>query len=207
VEKEKQDRRESEMVKQRVVKIFLTYKGEYLGFRGNEFFVNDKNRKEKASWDIEHKEISEIVLKAGNLVSTNALETALEWKISVILTKWNGEPIGVIKALDDDSHVKTRLCQYETVKNSLGLEVVKKIVYAKLKGQNQVLRNHGFRQHDLMGIKTKIRSVQPSDLTTLRKRLMPFEGLARQGISNRFSAYFHSGLELNTAEQRELMTL
>lgn len=56
----------------------MTDRGEYLGFRGNEFFINDKNRKERGSWDIEHKEINEIVLKAGNLVSTNALETALE---------------------------------------------------------------------------------------------------------------------------------
>jgi CRISPR/Cas system-associated endonuclease Cas1 len=124
------------MRKGRTVKIFLTDRGEYLGFRGNEFFVNDKNRKERGSWDIEHKEISEIFLKAGNLVSTNALETALEWKISTVITDWSGKPLGIVKALDDDSHVKTRLMQYESVKNSLGSEIAKKIVYAKLKGQN-----------------------------------------------------------------------
>jgi hypothetical protein len=45
------------MRKSRTIKIYLTDKGEYLGFRGNEFFIRDKNRKEKGSWDIEHKEI------------------------------------------------------------------------------------------------------------------------------------------------------
>jgi CRISPR-associated protein Cas1 len=160
------------MRKGRTVKIYLTDRGEYLGFRGNEFFINDKNRKEKGSWDIEHKEIGEIVLKAGNLVSTNALETALEWKISVLLTRWNGEPLGMIKALDDDSHVKTRLCQYESVNNGLGLKIAKKIVYAKLKGQNEVLRKYGFRQFDLMRIKEGIEKAGD------RQALLTLEGHA-----------------------------
>jgi CRISPR-associated protein Cas1 len=158
------------MRKGRTVNIYLTDRGEYLGFRGNEFFVNDKNRKERGSWDIEHREISEIILKAGNLVSTNALETALEWKISVLLTRWNGEPLGMIKALDDDSHVKTRLCQYESVNNGLGLEIAKKIVYAKLKGQNEVLRKYGFKQFDLMKIKDTIDNAED------RQTLLTLEG-------------------------------
>jgi CRISPR-associated protein Cas1 len=158
------------MRKGRTVKICLTDRGEYLGFRGNEFFINDKNRKERGSWDIEHKEISEIVLKAGNLVSTNALETALQWKISTVITDWSGEPLGIVKALDDDSHVKTRLCQYEGVKNDLGFEIAKKIVYAKLKGQNEVLRKYGFKQFDLMNIKDRIGKIED------RQRLLTLEG-------------------------------
>jgi len=160
------------MRKGRIVKIYLTDRGEYLGFRGNEFFIRDKNRKEKGSWDVENREISEIVLKAGNLISTNALETALEWKISVLFTRWNGEPLGMIKALDDDSHVKTRLCQYESVKNCLGLEIAKKIVYAKLKGQNEVLKKYGFRQFDLMRIKEGIEKAED------RQTLLTLEGHA-----------------------------
>jgi CRISPR-associated protein Cas1 len=158
------------MRKGRTVKIFLTDRGEYLGFRGNEFFIRDKNRKEIGSFDVEHKEISEIVLKAGNLVSTNALETALEWKISVLLTRWNGEPLGIIKALDDDSHVKTRLCQYESVNNGLGLEIAKKTLYAKLKGQNEVLRKYGFKQYDLLKAKDSI------DRAENRQSLLTLEG-------------------------------
>jgi len=165
------------MVQQRTVKIHLTDNGEYLGFRGNEFFVNDKNRKERGSWDIENKQISEIVLKAGNLVSTNALETALEWKISMVITRWNGEPIGILKALDDDSHVETRINQYESVKNGMGMEIAKKIVYAKLEGQNQVLRKYGLRQIDLMAIKDRLNDVEGSDLTSMRKRLLQIEAV------------------------------
>jgi hypothetical protein len=71
----KEHKRMEIMRKGRTVKIFLTDRGEYLGFRGNEFFVNDKNRKEKGSWGIEHREISEIVLKAGNLEEETALRT------------------------------------------------------------------------------------------------------------------------------------
>lgn len=164
------------MVRQRTKKIFVTDNGEYLGFRGNTFFLNDKNREEKGSWDIEHKEISEIVLKAGNLVSTNALVTALEWKVSMVVTRWNGEPVGILKALDDDSHIKTRLGQYESVSNGLGIDIAKKIVYAKLEGQNKVLRKYGFRQHDLFGIRNRINNVEESNLVAVRKRLLGIEG-------------------------------
>jgi CRISPR-associated protein Cas1 len=158
-------------------KIHLTESGEYLGVRANEFFLNDKNRKEKGKWDFEQQQISEIVLKAGNLVSTNALETALEFKISVVITRWNGEPIGILKALEDDSHIETRINQYKTVKNGMGIETAKKIVYAKLEGQNQVLRKYGLRQFDLMGIKDKINHAEGTNLTTIRKQLLPIEGI------------------------------
>jgi CRISPR/Cas system-associated endonuclease Cas1 len=63
--------------------------------------------------------------------------------MSVLLTRWNGEPLVVIKALDDDSHAKTQLMQYESINNGLGLEIAEKIVYAKLKSQNQVLSKYG----------------------------------------------------------------
>ena len=165
------------MVQTRTVKIHLTESGEYLGVRANEFFLNDKKRKEKAKWDFEQQQISEIVLKAGNLVSTNALETALEFKISMVITRWNGEPIGILKALDDDSHVETRINQLESVKNGVGIEIAKKIVYAKLEGQNQVLRRSGLRQLDLMRIKDKINHAEGSNLTTIRKQLLPIESV------------------------------
>lgn len=160
------------MRKGRTVKILLTDRGEYLGFRANEFFVRDRNRKEKGSWDVEHKEISEIVLKAGNLVSTNALETALELKTRILFTRWNGEPLGTIKALDDDSHVKTRIMQYESFNNGLGLEIARKIVYAKLKGQNEILKKYGFREFDLMRMKEGVDNAED------RQALLTLEGHA-----------------------------
>jgi CRISPR-associated protein Cas1 len=166
------------MVQQRTVKIHLVDSGEYLGVRANEFFLNDKNRKEKGKWDFEQQQISEIVLKAGNLVSTNALETALEWKISLVITRWNGEPIGVLKALEDDSHIETRINQYESVKNGMGIEIAKKIVYAKLEGQNQILRKYALRQLDLMRIKDKINHVEGLNLTTVRKQLLTIERIS-----------------------------
>lgn len=86
------------------------------------------------------------------------------------MTKWNGEPLGVIKALDDDSYVKTRLCQYESVNNSLALEIARKIVYAKLKGQNEVLKKYGFKQFDLMKIKDSV------DKAEDRQSLLTLEG-------------------------------
>jgi CRISPR/Cas system-associated endonuclease Cas1 len=65
------------------------------------------------------------------------------------------------------------LCQYESVNNGLGFDIAKKIVYAKLKGQNEVLRKYGFRQFDLMKIKDTI------DKADDRQRFSDVEEMAK----------------------------
>jgi len=47
-----------------------------------------------------------------------------------------------MKSLDDDSHVETRLRQYEAVKNVRGVYIAKQIVLAKMKGQSLVLAKY-----------------------------------------------------------------
>ncbi|MEM3378714.1 MAG: hypothetical protein QW674_07215 [Candidatus Bathyarchaeia archaeon] len=41
----------------------------------------------------------------------------------------SGNPVAVLRSLDDDSHVKTRLAQYEALNNGKGLEIAKRIVF------------------------------------------------------------------------------
>jgi len=57
--------------------------------------------------------IGEVVLKSGNLVSTGVLSALGFWEIDVLITTRNGYPIAMLKNLEDDAHVKTRICQYE----------------------------------------------------------------------------------------------
>ena len=55
-----------------------------------------------------------------------------------------GRPVAMLKSFDDDSHVETRVCQYEALKNEKGLYIAKQFVHAKMKGQNLLLGKNGF---------------------------------------------------------------
>ena len=90
-------------------------------------------------------EIGEVVLNSGNLVSTGALTALAALGVDVVIATRNGRPVAMLKNLDDDAYVKTRICQYEALKNNKGVYVAKQIILAKILGQNQVLRKHGSR--------------------------------------------------------------
>jgi CRISPR/Cas system-associated endonuclease Cas1 len=72
----------------------------------------------------------------------------------------NLKPIAVLRSLDDDEHIKTRICQYEAMKNGKGVQIAKQIVYSKIESQN--------------------RSLNSNNLKDIRKRLMPIEGKATE---------------------------
>jgi CRISPR/Cas system-associated endonuclease Cas1 len=73
-------------------------------------------------------DIGEVVLKSGNMVSTGALASCGFWDIDVLITTQKGRPVAMLKSLNDDSHVKTRLCQYEAYSNGKWVRIAKQIV-------------------------------------------------------------------------------
>jgi CRISPR-associated protein Cas1 len=158
-----------------VQKIVLDDYGSYLGMEKGCFVVRDKHG-ESWKYPLFESEIGEVVLRSGNAVSTSALASMGFWGINVLILTQEGKPIAVLKSLDDDDHVKTRICQYEALKNGKGIEIAKAVVYAKIESQNLVLRKYGLRQHDLMMVKDKINSLESDSLSMLRKRLLPIEG-------------------------------
>jgi hypothetical protein len=60
-----------------------------------------------------------------------------------------GRPDAMLKSMDDDSHVRTRLCQYEIIHCEKGLEIAKQLVLGKKKGQNVLLEKHSLHSHDI----------------------------------------------------------
>ncbi len=67
-----------------------------------------------------------------------------------------GRPVAMLKSFDDDSHVKTRLCQYEALSNGKGVEIAKQIVLAKMRGQNSLLGKYDLKLHDEGAITSKV---------------------------------------------------
>ena len=160
----------------KVLNLRLDSFGSFLGMEKGCIIVRDRNGNEE-KYPLFEAEIGEVVLQSGNLVSTGVLSALGFWGIDVLITTRNGRPIAMLKNLEDDAHVKTRINQYEAIKNGKGVYTAKQIVLAKILGQNEVLKKYGLRQHDIMGIKEAIGRLE-GDLKTVRKRLMVIEAKA-----------------------------
>jgi CRISPR-associated endonuclease Cas1 len=157
----------------KTVNLNLDTYGNYLGMEKGCIILRDRQRKEKR-YPLFEQEIGEVVLKSGNMVSTGVLSALGFWGIDVLVCTRNGRPIAILKNLEDNSHVRTRVAQYEALKNGKGITTAKRIVYAKALGQNQILKKYGLRQHDIMGIKEAI-DREPMDLMSARKTLTLIE--------------------------------
>jgi CRISPR-associated protein Cas1 len=129
------------------LKIELEDYGSYLGRDAGCFELKTKDG------NVEHyphfeKEIGECVLKSGSYVSVDALIDLMLWNIDTYIMTRHNRVVGFLKNVEDDSHVKTRVAQYQAVENGKGLKVAKEIVNAKIQGQNMVLRKYGLKAID-----------------------------------------------------------
>lgn len=169
------------MVKSKVLKLVLDSRGSYLGMEKGCFTVKDKVGKVQ-KYPLFESEIGEIQLKSGNLVSTGALVSCGFWGIDCLFLTQKGRPVAMLKSLDDDSHVKTRICQYEALKNEKGVHIAKQFVLGKLEGQNQVLKKYGLKRHGF-SVMEKVKNFA-DDTSGLRTRLMSIEGHASDKYFN-----------------------
>jgi CRISPR/Cas system-associated endonuclease Cas1 len=124
------------MVHKKVLKLKLEGNGSYLG-RGKGCFIIKHKNGDTEQYPLFTKEIGEAELRDHNSVSTGALISLAQWDIETIITDFNGLPVAILKNLNDDSHVKTRVSQYEVSKNNKGIGIAKQIVLSKIEGQNR----------------------------------------------------------------------
>jgi len=158
----------------KVLKIALEGRGSYLGMEKGCFVLRDKERNVHR-YPLFENEVGEVVLGSGNTVSTSALATCGFWGIDCLFLTQKGRPVAMLKSLDDDSHVMTRVCQYEALKTEKGVHIAKQLVLGKIEGQNQVLKKYGLRQHGFAVVE-KVSNLEADDLLKLRTRLMAYEG-------------------------------
>jgi len=67
------------------------------------------------------------------------------WNIDTYIMTRHNRVIGFLKNVEDDSHVKTRVAQYQALENGKGLKIAQEIVKSKIQGQNMVLRKYGLK--------------------------------------------------------------
>ena len=166
-------------MKAKVLKLVIDGCGNYLGMEKGCFVIKDKHETVRRIPLFEN-EIGEIVVSSGNFISTGVLACCGFWNIPVVVKTRNGNPVAVLRSLDDDSHVKTRIAQYEALKNGKGVKIAKEIVYSKIESQNILLRKYGLKRHDLIVVKRKIQNIESSNIKDVRKKLLPIEGKASE---------------------------
>lgn len=103
-----------------------------------------------------------------------ALASCGFWDIDVLIATQKGRPVAMLKALDDDSHVKTRVAQYQALTNEKGINIAKQIVLAKIEGQNQVLAKYRLKMHD--SYHRRLQAINIDSLEQGRRKLMALEG-------------------------------
>jgi len=131
----------------KTLKIELSDYGDYLGRDAGCFEIKHKNGKVENYPHFE-KLIGECKLMSGSYVSVDALIDLALWNIDTFVVTKRNRVVAVLKNLEDDSHVKTRISQYEALRNGKGIEIAKQIIKSKIEGQNKVLKKYGLRPID-----------------------------------------------------------
>jgi len=165
------------MIDARNQRIVMDGNGSYLGMSRGCFVLRDRKGNEE-KYPLFENQIKEVVLQSGNSISTGALASLGFWDVDVLVMTARGKPVAVMKGIDDDSHVKTRLCQYESYNGEKGIEIAKQLILGKIQGQNVLLSNYGFETHDMDQITHWVNKVRANKLETMRPRLMQIEGTA-----------------------------
>jgi CRISPR-associated protein Cas1 len=172
----------------KVLKVELSNYGSYLGRAEGCFEVRDKSGKVERYPHFQ-KEIGEAVLKSGSYVSVDALIDLALWNIDTYIVTKRNRVVAVLKNLEDDSHVKTRVCQYEALSNGKGLYIAKQILKAKLEGQNLILKKHGMRPLDPHPL-FEVGKADTESLESARRKLMTAEShCAKQYFKQIFSLF------------------
>lgn len=161
-------------MKIKTVKIALEGYGSYLGMEKGCFTVKNRERQIRR-YPLFENLIDEIRVKTGNLISSGVLASCGFWGIDCLFITQKGRPVAMLRSLDDDSHVKTRICQYEALKTEKAFHVAKQLVLGKLEGQNQVLKKYGVKRHAYSVIE-KVNDLETQNMEKIRIRLMSIEG-------------------------------
>jgi len=92
----------------------------------------------------------------------------------VLISTRRGRPVAMLKSLEDDSHVKTRVGQFRALSNGKGFDVAKELVLSKMKGENFVFAKYGLELHD-PELADSIERVRSDSLVKARKKLIAIE--------------------------------
>lgn len=164
----------------KVLKVELSDYGSYLGRAQGCFELRDKAGK------VEHyphfkKEIGEAVLKSGSYVSVDALIDLALWNIDTYIMTRRNRVVAFLKNVEDDSHVQTRIAQYQAVLDEEKcVEIAKQFVIAKIQGEISVLKKYKLDYTRNAHYLSEVEHLEFTNLKQTRQRLTVIEGHSAQ---------------------------
>jgi len=159
----------------KILKVELSDYGSYLGRAEGCFQIRDKTGKTQ-QYPHFQKKIGECVLKSGSYVSVDALVDLALWNIDTYVMTRRNRVVALLKNVEDDSHVATRLAQYQAVlDNEKCMEIAKKFVTAKIKGQSVVLKKYKLDYAENSKYISQIENLHFENLKLTRRKLMAIE--------------------------------
>jgi CRISPR-associated protein Cas1 len=179
-------------------KLVLDGNGSYLGMEKGCYVLRDKSG-EIERYPLFEQEIGEVILKSGNSISTGALASFGFWDIDVLVLTQRGRPVAMLKSLDDDSHVQTRIAQYQASLDERAFTIAKSLVKAKLESQNIILRKYGLDPH-LDDFKGSIERTETKNLELFRRRMTGIEGKHTQRYYQQIFGLFPEKIRPETRE-------
>jgi CRISPR-associated protein Cas1 len=184
----------------KVLKVELSNYGSYLGRAEGCFEIRDKAGKTK-QYPHFQKEIGEAVLKSGSYVSVDALIDLALWNIDTYIVTRRNRVVALLKNIEDDSHVETRLCQYQAVLDEEKcIDIAKQFIIAKIRGQNNVLKKYNFEtSRNTFGI-SQIQNVKFENLKLTRRKLMAIEAHNSKDYFSQIFSLFPEKLRPKTRE-------
>src|SRR5665647_3547862 len=168
--------------------------GSFVGKQQGALVIKNRTGK-NTQYPLFENKIGEIQIKSGNTISSGALATCGFWGINVLILTQRGNPVAVMKSLDDDSHVKTRVCQYQALENQKSSEIAKTFVIAKAQGYDQVLKKHGLKTIGF--IKDDINAITANDNLTFKRKLMSYESMFSKRYFSQIFQLFNEEIRPN----------
>jgi CRISP-associated protein Cas1 len=185
----------------KVLKVELSDYGSYLGRAEGCFEIREKNGKIQRYPHFEN-EIGEAVLKSGSYVSVDALIDLALWNIDTYITTRNNRVVALLRNLEDDNHVETRIAQYQALENGKGIEIAKQLVLSKLEGNQMVLRKWGLEPFDMDLVKRQISVIPAKELKNFRRRLLAVEANCAKSYFDRIFSLFPENIRPETRKTR-----
>jgi CRISPR-associated protein Cas1 len=184
----------------KILKVELSDYGSYLGRAEGCFEIRDKTGKTERYPHFK-KEIGEAVLKSGSYVSVDALVDLALWNIDTYIVTRRNRVVALLKNVEDDSHVETRLCQYQAVLDEEKcMDIAKQFIIAKIKGQNEVLKKYKFDTSRNLQSLLQIENLKFENLKLTRRKLMAIESHSAKDYFSQIFKLFPEKIRPETRE-------
>jgi CRISP-associated protein Cas1 len=178
----------------KTLKIELSDYGSYLGRAQGCFEVRTKDKKIRRYPHFENA-IGEVSLVSGSYVSVDALIDLALWNIDTYIMTRHNRVVAVLRNLEDDNNVETRINQYKALENGKGIQIAKQLVLSKIEGQNQVLKKYDLEPFDMHKIRDCIEIITATELKAYRRRLIHVEAEASKEYFKKVFSLFPENIK------------